>query len=204
MDLLDKLMKDLEWRVGEIATLKSLLSRPKITDTQSKVLLRAGWALLYAHYEGFVKNSLISFYDSVQGCGLKASSLPLRTKAFALESDIKKIRNTEAVQFVDVITAFVHCDLNSPARFSEIDTRSNLYFSVLTELLSTADVKQINTSTAHWKINNLVEKRNKIAHGEKAFIGDRDYFLEQCDFIERVMYELTENIEERFKQPPYD
>ncbi|WP_198013964.1 MAE_28990/MAE_18760 family HEPN-like nuclease [Desulforegula conservatrix] len=53
---IDIITKDLEWREREIAAMRLLIYRPDLTNSQRSALLRAGWAMLYAHYEGFIKN----------------------------------------------------------------------------------------------------------------------------------------------------
>ena len=86
---LDVITDDLSWREAELGSLKLLLSRNDVSDHQKVVLLRASWALLYAHYEGFSKTSLAVFYDyakrAVTNCGI----LPVKTRLFALDKKIK-------------------------------------------------------------------------------------------------------------------
>lgn len=203
MTLLDKLLLELDWRLIEIATLKKLVVQSGISEAQRRVILRAGWALLYAHYEGFAKNSLATFYDSVKACKLPTHRLPKATQNFALKKKIKKLREESTVNFIDETLDFVHCTLHSPATFDEIKTVSNLYFSTLNNLLNDADVKEIRTPSAKWKINNLVRRRNDIAHGENVIIGDVDYFVERCDYVENLMYEIVENMDNRIQHAPY-
>ena len=65
MTPLDQISQDLGWRESELGSLRILLVRKDVTAAQHEVLLRAAWTMLYAHYEGFVKNSLAVFYDEV-------------------------------------------------------------------------------------------------------------------------------------------
>jgi hypothetical protein len=57
--LLRKLEKDIEadldWRQAELAVLREILILSAELGTRKRALFRAGWALLYAHYEGFSK-----------------------------------------------------------------------------------------------------------------------------------------------------
>jgi len=46
---LDVISDDLDWREAELGSLKLLLSRNDVSEHQKLVLLRASWALLYAH-----------------------------------------------------------------------------------------------------------------------------------------------------------
>lgn len=50
-----QLEDDLDWRQAELASLKSQVIKATNGSVMHQVLLRAMWALLYAHYEGFCK-----------------------------------------------------------------------------------------------------------------------------------------------------
>ena len=52
-DWSQQLEEDLSWREGEIASLK--LAIVAAVPSRRAPLLRAAWALLYAHYEGFCR-----------------------------------------------------------------------------------------------------------------------------------------------------
>jgi hypothetical protein len=65
MSIMDEITRDLDWREAELATIKRLVKQTNITVKQREVLLRAAWALLYAHYEGFAKFCPTVFYDEV-------------------------------------------------------------------------------------------------------------------------------------------
>lgn len=60
---LEIISEDLDWREAELGSLKLMLARTDTTEHQRVVLLRSCWALLYAHYEGFVKTALTVFFD---------------------------------------------------------------------------------------------------------------------------------------------
>jgi len=46
---------DLRWREAELASLKAHAISTRSNDVAHKAALRAIWAMLYAHYEGFTK-----------------------------------------------------------------------------------------------------------------------------------------------------
>jgi hypothetical protein len=46
---------DLKWREGEIASLKMIAATAEQGSDRQRAILRALWAMLYAHYEGFCK-----------------------------------------------------------------------------------------------------------------------------------------------------
>jgi len=61
------LEKDLQWREAELASLKRLAINATSNSVTHQSLLRALWALLYAHYEGFTKFAWDTLLDHIQG-----------------------------------------------------------------------------------------------------------------------------------------
>jgi MAE_28990/MAE_18760-like HEPN len=67
--LLRKLEKaieaDLDWRQAELAVFREMLTLSADLETRKRALFRAGWALLYAHYEGFSKFCLDLYIEFI-------------------------------------------------------------------------------------------------------------------------------------------
>lgn len=60
------LERDLKWREAELASLKRLAITSSTETVAYQGLLRALWALLYAHYEGFTKFCWDTVLDHIQ------------------------------------------------------------------------------------------------------------------------------------------
>ena len=203
MSIFDVLTSDLNWRESELASLKILLRRNDITRTQRETLLRAAWAMLYAHYEGFSKFCLTAYYDEVSKRLSSYEQLPSSTKIFALEQKIKELKNMAAVDFMAEIESFLgFVKLNRP-NFPEIDTKSNLWPNVMLDLLRVADIGcgVVDFHTA--KLSTLVARRNDIAHGKRNFIAEVDYYLTYENVVYEVMYDLAYSIDDRLSKAPY-
>lgn len=64
----DLLMQDLAWRKKEMVSLKILVDKDEVNEP---ILLRAGIALLCAHFEGFIKrasNCYIGYVSEQKKC----------------------------------------------------------------------------------------------------------------------------------------
>ena len=55
----EELTKDLSWRKKEMLSLKILIEKDSVNEN---ILLRAGMALLCAHFEGFIKKGIQLLY----------------------------------------------------------------------------------------------------------------------------------------------
>lgn len=203
MSILDILFEDLEWREGEIASIKIVIHRDGISDNQRLVLLRAAWALLYAHYEGYTKFCLDVFFDQVCAHAQDCVSLPPKTLQFAIEEDVKKIRHCSAERFVDEAKNFILGRLSSRPTFPQVDAKSNLSPDVLCQLLEAADLDSTICQKRKNKLRSLVFRRNAITHGDRDFISDFSYYSEYEAEVRDYMYELTGAVVERLERAPY-
>ena len=140
MAIIDDISRDLDWREAEIASMRLLLSRRDISSKQEEVLLRASWALLYAHYEGFIKHCLTLFYEEISARSVKCEFLPVPTQIVALAKVLKQIRTMPPAEMIHEVTNFQSRHLDSLASFPEVDTDSNLWPETLISLLISADL----------------------------------------------------------------
>ena len=203
MAIIDDISRDLDWREAEIASMRLLLSRNDISPKQEKVLLRAAWALLYAHYEGFAKYCLALFYGEISSRSVKCESLPIATQIFALTKVMKQIRSMTPTHMISELTSFGSKHLGSFASFPEVETNSNLWPDTLIDLLSSADLDSKTVEENRQKLTTLVARRNEIAHGQKNFIAEFEYYRTYEAAVYEVMYDLALQIEGRLAARPY-
>ena len=191
MTPLDEIGRDLDWRESELALLRIMLSNDSVTDRQKLVLFRAGWALLYAHFEGFCKFCLTVYYDSLQKLLLKNRQLSIATQAFSLNNELKLIRNLPAVDLITNILKFQDEVMEKCVSFPDVDTESNLWPDTLRQLLDDADISIESLEAHNRTLATLVSRRNKIAHGEKDMITEYSYYIRFEEAAKAVMYDLA-------------
>ena len=201
--MLDQITDDLNWREVELGALKILLKRRDLSEIQKSALLRASWALLYAHYEGFVKVALTIFYEQAARMSNNCGELPINTRVFALDSFLKNIRSLPPVDCIAALENFVNVEYQKKPLFPDVDTKSNLWPNVLEDLLVDADITLKTITNERSKIKTLVQRRNDIAHGKNALISEVDYYLSFESVVYDLMYELALCIEQRLARSPY-
>lgn len=203
MSILDTLTRDLAWRETEISSMRLLLSSDSTSPAQRIALLRAAWAMLYAHYERFCKNTLVAFYDAICNCGVKGADLPNPTKTLALRSVFKHLRNMTDDELLVELEIFSNEHLDKVPQFPEVDTQSNLWPEVLIELIKYADLSPSKVEEHRVKLSTLVSRRNKIAHGENNMISEFEYYKTFEDAVYDVIYDLAYQVEARLQCAPY-
>ncbi|MDA0427320.1 MAE_28990/MAE_18760 family HEPN-like nuclease [Stutzerimonas frequens] len=201
-DVLDALTRDLDWRETEIATMRVLLSASS-SNIQRRTLLRAAWAMLYAHYEGFCKEALTIYFDAISKAEVVCSELPASTQVFALAVPLNLLKHSSVPDFLEGVKKFHASYMEKAPVFPEVDTQSNLWPNVLNDLLVTADLSCSKILEHEAKLRTLVSRRNEIAHGKNNLIDEVSYYLGFEQAVYDVMYDLALQIDERLSCSPF-
>jgi hypothetical protein len=196
--LVDAVSADISWRRKELTDLRLLLEASAGNRTRQTTLTRAALALLYAHWEGYVKSVSEMYLEFVcmQRCRnselsdnlLAATMRPWLTPA----ADSHKIRS-----HVDIVK-FFRTQMETRSRLpykNVIRTESNLSSAVLLEILRTLGFAVSDCEPkSHMLDHQLLAKRNHIAHGSGLMI-DKDEYLYLHDEILALMNLLRNYVE---------
>lgn len=189
----DQLQKDLDWRETELAALKvQVISVPK-PSVKYRALLRAIWALLYAHYEGFCKFAWDFYLDELTKAGVKRKDCKVEIAQLSLQKKIKELRGNSSIQklwdFGSVgFTTLLEENLDFTVK---LDTQSNLYPDLFKENSLQAGLSCTLVDQYKIQLEGLVKRRNAIAHGEQMIIKDLSEYEKYEKAAIEVMYELA-------------
>lgn len=178
-ELLQKIDDDLIWRRRELSDFRAIIQTAGLSPNRESALLRAGVALLYAHWEGFVKKSGTYYLEFVANQGVKASDLKSNFIAIKLKSRLAEASKSNKPSASEELVDFFRSKLGDRLRLpykGVIDTQSNLSSSVLREIVWCLGLDMMPYETKRQLIDSsLVDRRNRIAHGEALDIGVKDY-----------------------------
>lgn len=181
----EAIAKDYAWRITELSNFKNsiLLSNSKAQEG----MLRAGIALLYAHWEGFVKKISDLYYEFVSYQNLKIEELNDAFVGIALRSEIelllqskKLIQHSKLVKILlDEKKKEAWFSSNSPIKtsnlkyevFEDVCTLIGIDPSVFEERYRVSFDRSIKLTIDE----DLVKRRNTIAHGEFLTISVTEY-----------------------------
>lgn len=161
---------DLHWREAELASLKRIAITNSSNEITYRAVLRASWAMLYAHFEGFTKFCWDLLLDEVQGKRVPVSQLEDGFRMIALEKSLKSFkRDVSSTAIWNYFTIELPAILDAEAVFHadcRLDPESNLWPNVFERECSKIGVTSnaIQEQRAH--IKSLVSRRNDIAHGK--------------------------------------
>lgn len=203
--LTNKVVADFSWRRKELTLIKNKI--PKEKNSLQSALIRATIPLLYAHWEGFVKVNMSYYLEYVSNKYLKNNDLKTSFIALSLQNKLGDLNNSSFINRTKIID-FIFNDLEKQSNIPKkniINTRSNLRFEVLQEILFILDLEDSHIESQKELINDLVNERNFIAHGEHTLIDYKTFENFYNDTIALMEYLKTiiENnaIQEKYRKP---
>lgn len=169
--------KEMGWRIKEIHLTKDAI-RAAAGNTQT-ALLRAGVAILYAHWEGFVKRSSMALLNFVVCRRLTYRELKPCFVAHGIANQLEILARSKKHDMRSAVVRFVMSELSQSAVFDEksvLRRHGNLTSETFKSLAAATaiDVSRYETRF-NWIDRELVAKRNNIAHGAHLEI-DADKF----------------------------
>lgn len=189
------LEQDLKWREAELASLKRLAINATTEQVAYRALLRAMWALLYAHFEGFTKFCWDTVLDHVQSAAIPAGGLDTKFALLALEP---RFRNHRANLDSNSIWSFFEVGLPqallAAAEFpddSRLKTESNLWPNIFERESDRLGIQCDELHKHRNRIKALVARRNDIAHGKNMVIATLTEYHEYENATLCLMHELA-------------
>lgn len=196
-ELGDDLDSDLAWRRTEMHAIRSDvegISKSAENTPRSRALLRAGVALLYAHWEGYAKQACQGYLDYVAHRKLQASELNDAFVMLAVRHAMKQAEH-DAQRAQNVLNFVRKEDLRPTIpRNDVIKTEANLRHATLERLLASLGLPFAPFELKSQLIDrSLCDARNDIAHG-RALFPSRDDFLALHSEVLAMMESLRDAI----------
>jgi hypothetical protein len=175
--LQDALDGDFAWRLKEIDDLRKQV---RIAESARKrSLIRAGVAILYAHWEGFVKNGADSYVNYLSCQRVPYRNLKHCFIALGLRTHLANLTETRSVRYGTEAIAFVLEELDKPARLpmqEAVTAESNLSSKVFENIAGWIGVSTDKYKTKFNFIDeSLLKRRNRIAHGEFLIVDSQGF-----------------------------
>lgn len=182
--LQEALDREMKWRLREISTFR-LACKRESADQQA--FIRAGVAVVYAHWEGFIKSASEHYLEFVNNQGHRYRELKTCFVVFGMKSQLAVLGESRKSKSSVEALEFVFSEMDKPAKMvlaSAINTESNLTSAVFSNIAQSIDIAIDQYETKFNLIDeSLVYRRNSIAHGEyldlmpEHFIGLVDEML---------------------------
>jgi hypothetical protein len=188
-ELLGYLDEDLGWRLKEIASLKRAVR--SATGQNQDALLRAAVPILYAHWEGYVKQAAIGYSSYISSLGVKFSAVVPSLGGLKALAYVKTMRaiskrvfvSSELLNKLYAIDEDV-ADIPLERHISRIGNLNYDLFEQISEFLALS----VDSSKRVLIDEKLLKLRNDIAHGE--------FLLIDVDGFDQLSIEILDLIRE--------
>jgi hypothetical protein len=197
-----KLQDEFSWRRKELSVLKSKIPLQK--NPLQAAMLRSALPLLYAHWEGFVKISMSYYLEHVARKYLKNNELTTNFLTLSLQNKLGDLimNNFESKAKILELLFNDYQKQSTIPKKNVINTKSNLRFDVLKEILFILDLEDQHIDNQKVLIDDLVDTRNHIAHGEYNIMDYTTFENFYTDIIALMEY-LKTKIENNAIQKSY-
>lgn len=195
-DLTNKLDQDLAWRKKELSFIYNQLKLSGYPDIEL-YYLRIGITLLYAHWEGYIKNSSYFYLNFVKNKRLNFNELSSNLITLSLASRINNCATSKKISIRHELINFIINELSQPAYIPDkkaLTSESNLKYEVLKEILFTLGLNKAFFELKERLIDSkLLKIRNEVAHGNHIPI-DKDEFLETYKSVTLMLDHFRDEI----------
>ena len=196
-ELQEVMAAEFAWRRKELHGVKSLV----LANEGKRSLdlhIRGGVTLLYAHWEGFVKEVGGAYLEFVAMRRLKHDQLSPNFLAMAVAKLLRSAADGSADSCLSVIR-FFRAEMGTRSELPwklGIDAKSNLNSKVFREIAISLGLDYSHFATREKLIDEkLLGNRNKIAHGKRLLVDSEEYLSLHDEVLQMMdtFYNLVEN-----------
>jgi hypothetical protein len=168
--LVEEIQEENNWRDRELANFKQ---NPQNVD--GKLWSRMCVPMIYAHWEGYVVNSLKLLIGYLNELELTPNDVPTKLVVLGLGKRYNTLSGKQSFeQKIEFTDRFKELFQNALKFKKEVDTKSNLNSKVLKELCLVFDFEFKAFEGVTSDIDKIVTFRNRIAHGENSIVPDSE------------------------------
>lgn len=204
--LTEEIIASKEWRVRELETLKKIgiIALNTYSLREKQQYYRMCIPYIYAHWEGFVVESFKSLIAYLNNEHLDKKTVVNKLYTFSLQNVLKPLAGKQSFeqsyQFVEKFVEDFDKELYIDP--SLLTANSNLNYKQLTIILNKFGMDN-NLQDYKPEINQLVNQRNSIAHGENGIIIEKDHVSNKIAVLQEIFDLIILEFENYLSQKLY-
>ena len=205
MTAIENITADMDLRMGELGSLKTIPHRYHMEEQHIAMLKRYIVPAIYGLWEGFVKNTILVYIEEINKAEVPVNSICLNTLIYMTDIDDNLKLSTERKhkekkeRFIKNFQNLLATPVNMKLK---VITESNVNLEVANHLLESFNIETL-PDVYDGKLNKLLNFRNAIAHGESAIsVGEKE-INEFSQLIVELMSEIAERVEKGLLSKSY-
>lgn len=198
-EFFDRVDKESSWRKKELSGL--LFSLQEARPLYQSILIRGAVALAYAHWEGFIKKSSEYYLIYLSSKRIVGNTVSSNLRDCYISSRLGSFGDLKNIDSLKSFMVFLENELSTDQLFWDhnkiVTTKSNLKSEIFKEIALKLGVDISKYQLKLVKIDNLVNHRNSIAHGEELILdiqSAKDYIELIRELIESYRTDLMNSI----------
>jgi hypothetical protein len=202
--LREELKHEVDWRIDEITTLKTLPIKHKLTDPQKKIIQKYSIPSFYSLWEGFVTTGFSIYIRYINQLDL--SAIQLSKNIIVHDIDVKynlsdgRKNFDKKILLVSDIYDYVKKRVNLG---TQIPTQANVNFRVINDIMSRFNLEPLPGVPFNKDLDKLVHFRNNISHGEVIHSLD-DILIDKLSITTMdLIYEVFTRIIDGYQNQSY-
>lgn len=192
-DFEETINSDLNWRLGEIAILKSLTVQSHLSQKKKSITRKYSIPALYAVWEGYIANSFKEYVKIINSEHLNFSDLHDGITTKHLFSSLSLHQPPQTFEKRKRLVRKIQEMMSEPVQLPlEIDTGSNVDYAELQNIFKRYAVNGEQLEKYKASLNKFLNYRNRIAHGDNSIAVDTEHIAEFSQTIVSLMVDIAE------------
>lgn len=203
-DFEEAINSDLNWRLGEIAILKSLTVQSHLSERKKAVSRKYCIPALYAVWEGYIVNSFKEYVKVTNSEQLTFSDLNESIKTKHMFSSLSLHQPPQTFEKKKQLVRKIQDMVSGPVQLPlEIDTGSNVNYAELQNICNRYAVNCESLEKYKVPLNKFLNYRNRIAHGDNSISVDPEHITEFSQTVVSLMVDIAEILNNHVKERKY-
>ena len=205
-DFTDEILADIEWRVSQLSTARTLPFRYSLSAIHRDFLTGYTVPIIYALWEGFVRNSFEIYVRELNRLGLERNRFCINIISHTLEMSFPQFREPpnsypKLTNFFETLTDYFE---EEDFRISSnIPTDANVNLKVINNVLLRFNLESLPDDPYKAGLNKLLQFRNSIAHGDNNILVTTSDISDFSLTVINLMHEIFLKIDEGYMTQSY-
>ena len=204
--IIEEISKSREWRINELKNLKLIAMKEfvKKEENLAEQYYRMCIPYIYAHWEGYIVETFKLLIEYLNGLSLQKEKVILELQTFAVLDKLRPLAGKQGFEQCQRFVSKFGNDYMRPLyiNYENFSTNSNLNYKQLTTIFSWFGL-DIRLESYKSNINQLVNQRNRVAHGENGIIISLEIILKYIEDITKIFDELLLEIDKYVRYKHY-